>query len=89
MKINEIEKKLKKIMSIVFTIDESKIDANTSNQNVEAWDSLKHLSLILAIEEEFNIRFTNKETALINDFKTIVDIIQNNHTEDKRSVRVI
>ena len=79
MKINEIEKKLKKIMSIVFTIDESKIDTNTSNQNVEAWDSLKHLSLILAIEDEFNIRFTNKETTLINDFKTIVDIIQNNH----------
>ena len=79
MKKNEIEKKLKRIMSIVFTIDESKIDTNTSNQNIEAWDSLKHLSLILAIEEEFNIRFTNKETALINDFKTIVDIIQNNH----------
>ena len=79
MKINEIEKKLKKIMSIVFTIDESKIDINTSNQNVEAWDSLKHLSLILAIEDEFNIRFTNKETTLINDFKTIMDILQNNH----------
>ena len=79
MKKNEIEKKLKRIMSIVFTIDESKIDTNTSNQNIEAWDSLKHLSLIHAIEEEFNIHFTNKETALINDFKTIVDIIQNNH----------
>ena len=79
MKKNEIEKKLKKIMSIVFTIDESKIDTNTSNQNIEAWDSLKHLSLILAIEDEFNIRFTNKETTSINDFKTIVDIIQNNH----------
>ena len=79
MIMNEIEKKLTKIMSIVFAIDESKIDTNSSNQNIEAWDSLKHLSLILAIEEEFNIHFTNKETALINDFKTIVDIIQNNH----------
>ena len=77
--MNEIEKKLTKIMSIVFVIDESKIDTNSSNQNIEAWDSLKHLSLILTIEEEFNIHFTNKETALINDFKTIVDIIQNNH----------
>ena len=77
--MNEIEKKLTKIMSIVFAIDERKIDTNSSNQNIEAWDSLKHLSLILAIEEEFNIRLTNKEIALINDFKTIVDIIQNNH----------
>ena len=77
--MNEVEKKLKRIMSVVFAIDESKIDTNTSNQNIKAWDSLKHLSMILALEDEFNIRFTNKETTSINDFKTIVDIIQNNH----------
>ena len=59
MKINEIEKKLKKIMSIVFTIDESKIDIketeitlvpkNSVSTDLET--SLKLYKLLEALED--------------------------------------
>ena len=52
---------------------------HASNENIKEWDSLKHLSLVLAIEEEFNIRFTNDETLQLTSFKNIAEILKNNH----------
>ena len=77
--MNEIENKLKKIISVIFLVNENKINYESSNENIKEWDSLKHLSLVLAIEEEFNIRFTNDETLQLTSFKNIVEIIKNNH----------
>ena len=64
--MSEIETKLKKIISVIFLIDQNQINNQSSNENIKEWDSLKHLSLVLAIEEEFNIRFTNDETSSIS-----------------------
>ena len=47
--MNETEKKLKHIMSIVFNIDIKKINLSSSNLNTKNWDSLKHLNLVIAI----------------------------------------
>ncbi len=77
--MNEIENKLKKIISVIFLVNENKINYESSNENIKEWDSLKHLSLVLAIEEEFNIRFTNDETLQLTSFKNIVEILKNNH----------
>ena len=41
--------------------------------DVEGWDSLSHLNLILAIEERFNIQFTQKE---LRSHKKVGDLIQ-------------
>ena len=77
--MNEIENKLKKIISVIFLVNENKINYESSNENIKEWDSLKHLSLVLAIEEEFNIRFTNDETLQLTSFKKIAEILNNNH----------
>tara|TARA_Y100000996_G_C22438897_1_gene608950 strand:- start:383 stop:622 length:240 start_codon:yes stop_codon:yes gene_type:complete len=77
--MSEIETKLKKIISVIFLIDQNQINNQSSNENIKEWDSLKHLSLVLAIEEEFNIRFSNDETLQLTSFKNIVEILKNNH----------
>ena len=77
--MKEFENKLKKIISVIFLVNENKINDESSNENIKEWDSLKHLSLVLAIEEEFNIRFTNDETLQLTSFKNIVEILKNNH----------
>ena len=73
--MSDIENKIKKILSVIFLINENKININSSNQNIEQWDSLKQLSLILAIEEEFNIHLSNEETLLLVDFKSILKVV--------------
>jgi|TARA_B100001964_G_C14187546_1_gene579399 acyl carrier protein len=52
-----MESRIKKVMSNVLNIDIALINNNTSPDNVENWDSLKHMNLIIALEEEFEFEF--------------------------------
>lgn len=47
--------KLNKIFCEVFSVDESALNENFNNCNVEGWDSVRQLSLTTAIEDEFDI----------------------------------
>ena len=49
--------KIKEVMSQVLEFPAEQIQADTSPEHVERWDSLKHMQLILALEEEFGILF--------------------------------
>jgi acyl carrier protein len=61
------EWRLKQILAEMFELDPSTIDGTTSVDNVERWDSLQHISMILSIEQEFGVRFTEEEmTELLN-----------------------
>jgi acyl carrier protein len=50
-----MEQRLRKIMVDLLNIREDTINDSLSMQNTESWDSLKHMALILSIEEEFGI----------------------------------
>ena len=45
--------RVKKVISEVFNIDIELINNESSPDNIESWDSLKHMNLIVALEEEF------------------------------------
>ena len=47
--------KLNKIFCEVFSAEESALNENFNNCNVEGWDSVRQLSLTTAIEDEFDI----------------------------------
>lgn len=51
---------IKEIMAQVLQIDATSIDEDTSTDSVERWDSLKHMQLILALEDEFGIQFPDE-----------------------------
>lgn len=53
--------KIRKVMGAVFGIDPASIGADASPGNIEEWDSLRHMSLVLALEEEFGVRFPEEE----------------------------
>ncbi len=59
-------------MSAVFGLSLDSISEETSSDTIEIWDSLKHLQLVLAIEEEFQIKFDESEITEILCFKDIV-----------------
>ena len=44
---------LKQVMATILKVDVSKIGNDSSMDNVPNWDSLHHINLVLALEEEF------------------------------------
>ncbi|GLS46875.1 acyl carrier protein [Methylobacterium brachythecii] len=65
------ETKLKSVIAAILDIDENSIDQNTSMDNVESWDSIKHMDLILAIEEEFGVSVPDEEAADLTSYALI------------------
>ena len=68
--------KLKQVLADVFKIDIQTINNETSVDNVEKWDSLNHLNLVLALEEAFDISFTEEQTIEILNYPLIKLVLQ-------------
>ena len=81
---NDIESKIKSVVSAVFQIPENKIDNESSPDNIKSWDSLKHMNLVVAFEEEFNILFTDEEIIELINVKLIIHIIKSKVLENKK-----
>jgi acyl carrier protein len=69
--MENINDKIKEVMAGVFSIDESEITEDSSQDNVEGWDSLKHLDLIVSLEDEFGVSIPLEEVGNMTNFKYI------------------
>lgn len=56
-----IQERLNAIFRNVFDDEEIVIAAETTANDIDGWDSLSHVNLIIAIETAFGIRFSQKE----------------------------
>lgn len=76
MERNDIYSKLNDIFVDVFDLDESPmLTDNTSADDIEEWDSLSHIQLIVAVEKAFGIKFTSKEIMTWKNVGEMVDSI--------------
>lgn len=57
-------------------LEDDSIDKSCSQDSCENWDSLRHLNLMLELEEEFNIEFEPEEIAEMKSFDKINEIIE-------------
>ena len=71
-----IEVRIKQVMSDVFNIDINSINDTSSPDNIENWDSLKHMNLIIALEEEFGVIFDDQEIVDSMNYALIVNILK-------------
>jgi len=70
MNKNILQNKILKILSSILKTDIKKLKKHIKNgKNINNWDSLNHIKIIMAIEEEFNIKFKNKEISKTIDDK--------------------
>ena len=63
--------KLKEVLSTVFEVSVESITDDSSSDTIENWDSLRHLNLIIALEEEFNVVIPDEEVGNMVNFKLI------------------
>jgi len=64
---------LNEIFCEVFEDDEIELNEEMTANDVEGWDSLSHVVLILAVENRFGIKFGQKE---LLTFKNVGDLAQ-------------
>ncbi len=68
----DFENKLINIMSLLFEKD---VDADLTMQNEDLWDSLKHIEIIMTVEEEFGISFNPEDIPKLTSLKLILEKI--------------
>jgi acyl carrier protein len=74
MEMNEILQQVNSIFCDVLDNSELKIDENTTANDVEDWDSLTHIQLVVAIEKHFKMKFTAAE---IRQWKNVGEMCTN------------
>ncbi len=71
----EIYERLNGVFRDVFDDETLQVRDETTAADVPGWDSLRHISLLAAVEEEFDIEFSMKETVGMKNVGEMVDII--------------
>jgi acyl carrier protein len=67
--------RLVEVFREVFDDDELAVTRDTTAHDVEAWDSLMHVSLVVAVEEHFGCRFSSGDVASLSNVGELVDLI--------------
>ena len=73
--MNEIYERLNDIFRDVFDDDSISVTANTTAADIEDWDSLSHITLMAAVEDEFRMKFSMKELVEMKNVGEMVTII--------------
>jgi acyl carrier protein len=68
---HNIEDRIKYVISTVFGIPAGEINYESSPRTIVSWDSLKHMNLVIALEEEFRFKFTDEEILSMKDYTSI------------------
>lgn len=80
-----IELKVNTILSKIMRVDVLSVDVAASSDTIVTWDSLNHMKLILALEEEFNLIFNEKEIEEMVSLPKISMIIINSLASQSNS----
>lgn len=65
------EAKLKAVMATILEVEPADITEDSSSDTLEQWDSLRHMNLVLALEDEFGVSIPDEEAADITSYKLI------------------
>ena len=73
--MDNLTDRLYNTMAEIFQVDKSRINNKTSPEDMEEWDSMKHMLLLMAIEEEFEFRFSDEEMTECTNVEEIINVI--------------
>ena len=75
MEKTEILEKVQEIFRDVLDNEEIVLNNETTADDIDEWDSLSHIQLIVNIEKSFKIKFTSKEILSWNNVGEMIDCI--------------
>ncbi|WP_195282622.1 acyl carrier protein [Harryflintia acetispora] len=77
---NEIYDKVNEVFRDVFDDDSILVNEKTTANDIEDWDSLEHINLVVAIEEKFGMKFNMGEVTSMKNVGEMVKILEQRAT---------
>lgn len=75
---NLVKDKVIEVLSAVMKIDRNEIIEKSSIDTVPNWDSISHMNLVMALEEEFELTFSEEQILEMLSVEIIIEIIKEN-----------
>jgi len=73
--MNDILARLTEIFHDVFLDDDLTISPQTTAKDVEGWDSVSHIDMILNVEKTFGVRFSSREVSRLQNVGELAALI--------------
>ena len=75
MERNDILARIQEVFRDELEVDDLVLTDETTADDVEEWDSLSHVQLVVALEKAFNIKFTSRDILSWDNVGDLVDCI--------------
>jgi acyl carrier protein len=75
MSMQSMEERVRTIMSQVFGVPAESITSASSKESLSKWDSLGHMNLCAAIEEEFGVEFDADQVLGMDTYDNVVHTV--------------
>lgn len=72
----EIFEALNEVFQDVFDDEDIVVNDATTADDIEDWDSLEHINLVVAVEKKFNIKFSMSEVTSMKNVGEMADLIE-------------
>ena len=70
------ENALKQVMGTMLGVDPATIGPDASMDTISTWDSLRHMNLVLALEDEFKVTIPDEDAGNITSYKLIKLVLE-------------
>lgn len=83
MSREDLYEKLNEVFWDVFDDEDIRVNDATTADDIEDWDSLEHINLIVAVEKKFGMKFNMGEVSKFKNVGEMVDIILSRVQEER------
>ncbi len=70
----DVQEKVIQVLVNIFQVSPDKISTETTSDNVENWDSMNHINMILALEQEFGISYDEEQAVSMLSVGEIIEV---------------
>ncbi|WP_028242287.1 acyl carrier protein [Pseudobutyrivibrio ruminis] len=75
MNRNEVLNKIQELVREILDDEEIELSEKTMASDIDGWDSLMHITIISAIEDEFNVKFAMRDIMNMKNVGAMIDLI--------------
>ena len=67
------------VLAVIAAVLKGGVGRDCSRENTPRWDSLKHIEIVFAVEDELGVQFSEEELARLDSVAKIVDVAVARH----------